>query len=217
MRKQRQQRSVIQGEQPFAPDLAACTAGDEQAWEQLLRDYGGPMRKAIRWTLQHSPAHFAYPELEAEVEDVCQEVCFRMVRSEYKLLRTYDSSRGSFATWLCVVARSTALDHLRNRKYAVQMTAQELEAVMEAHEDTDGMLSLPREVLSPRQRYVLHLAFEQDATTKEIAALMDVHPQTVRSIRNAALARLRWHYFGAAYPKDTPRMREETQSPCKVM
>lgn len=203
-----------------APDLAACLAGDQRAWKHLLGAYGMLIRKAVRWTLAHKSAKFAGPQLEAEVDDVFQDVCFRLVQGEYKLLRTYDAARGSFATWLCVVARSAALDHLRNRQSMVHMTMDEMEALMDAHEDvTDSgwLFALPQGLLSPRQQYVLHLFFEQDATTQEIAAHMDVHTQTVRSIRNNALARLRWHFQNTAQTTPATMRRQEPQRTCKAV
>ncbi|GAB7079426.1 RNA polymerase sigma factor [Megalodesulfovibrio paquesii] len=204
-----------------APDLHACLAGDERAWSQLLGAYGPLIRKAVRWTLRNHPAKFAGPELEAEQDDIFQDICFRLVRSEYKLLRTYDPTRGSFATWLCVVARSAALDHLRNRQAVVQMSVEEMEALMEPCEDRKDagwLLTLPGGLLSPRQQYVLHLLFEQDATTQEVAALMDVHPQTVRSLRNSALTRLRWHFYGNNPDASSATLpRQEVQRRCKAM
>ncbi|MCA1945448.1 MAG: sigma-70 family RNA polymerase sigma factor [Desulfovibrio sp.] len=200
-----------------SPDLNACLAGDEDAWRDLLATHGPLLRKAVRWTLRRHAANIAASELETDVDDVFQDVCFRLIRSEYKLLRTYDPTRASLGTWLCVVARSAALDHLRARTPTVHLTVQELEAVMEAQEDAGGLLSLPRELLTPRQLYVLHLYFEQDADTHDIAALLDVHPHTVRSIRNAALARLRWHYRHASPTTRASSRPKETQRACKAV
>lgn len=195
-------KSAIQAKAVDMAVLEACLAGDEKAWRQILVEYGPLLRKAVRWTLRRGAEKIAASTLEADTDDVFQEVCFRLVRGEYRLLKTYDPGRASFATWLCVVARSAALDHLRNRKHAEQASTQEIEELVASHEEEGGMLSLPRDVLSARQAYLLHLAFEKDASTTEIAQLMDVHPQTVRSMRNSALARLRWHYSGKSSPKN---------------
>lgn len=181
---------------PLISQLESCLAGDEAAWRRLLLDYGPLLRKAIRWTLKHKSEKNTYSALESDADDIFQDVCFRLVRSEYRLLRTYDPQRSSFSTWLCVVARSATLDHLRNQKYSMQTSPRELDDLVATQESEGGMLSLPRDVLTARQAYVLHMCFEKDATTTEIAELMDVHPQTVRSMRNSALARMRWHYFG---------------------
>ncbi len=198
MRKALKEKSALNCKPVCMEDLQACVAGDEKAWRRLLSEYGPLIRKAVRWTLRHRAASFSASALEADIDDVFQEVCFRLVRSEYRLLRTYDPQRSSFPTWLCVVARSAALDHLRNRRNGMQASPQELEKLetMVASQGKDeGILTLPRDVLSPRQSYVLHLAFEKDASTKEIAELMDVHPQTVRSMRNNALTRLRCFFM----------------------
>lgn len=202
-------------------DLDACLAGDEKAWRRLITEYGPLLRRAVRWTLRHRAAKNSYPGLEVDTDDVFQEICFRLVRSEYRLLKTYDPKRSAFSTWLCVVARSAALDHLRNRRDMVQMSPDEVDQLVAVQDEEGGMLALPRGILSARQAYVLHLAFEKDASTGEIASLMDVHPQTVRSIRNSALVRLRWHYTHnderQGNVKDCSRNRKQVQSSVRLL
>lgn len=204
-------------EPAYPKDLPACLAGDEKAWRRLITDYGSLIRRAIRWTLKPQGENFSPFALESDIDDVFQELCFRLIRGKYRLLATYDPDRSSFSTWLCVVARSAALDHLRNRKNQVQLSPKEIDELVAAHEEEGGMLSLPRGVLSPRQAYVLHLAFEKDADNTEIAEILDVHPQTVRSIRNSALTRLRWHYSNGKNAKKRSPASQETSRECKVM
>ncbi|TVM15942.1 sigma-70 family RNA polymerase sigma factor [Oceanidesulfovibrio indonesiensis] len=220
MRKAITSRNISHSTTVISTDLEACLAGDDKAWRQFLIEYGPLLRRAVRWKLRQRAAKNSYHELETDTDEVVQEVYFRLVRSEYKLLRTYDPERSSLSTWLCVVARSAALDHLRNRKHTVQMSPEEVEQILAVQEEEGGMLALPRGVLSPRQTYVLHLAFEKDAGTNEIAELMDVHPQTVRSLRNSALMRLRWHYTRQDECKDgvkeQSRNAKRMQSSAKI-
>ena len=46
------------------------------------------------------------------LHDIAQEVFVRLVKSDYRLLRSYDPDRSSITTWLTMVARSTTIDQL---------------------------------------------------------------------------------------------------------
>ncbi len=172
-------------------DLDGCLSGDKLSWERFMETYDRVIRRAVQWTLKSRAEKFA---AASEVDDVVQEVYYRLIRGTYKLLRTYDSKRSSLTTWLCVVSRSAALDHMRNQRYMPHCDIDDLDLAAPAELQEDGYLSLPNNVLTPRQIYVLHLSFDKDLPTSDIAALMDVHPQTVRSLRNSAIIRLRDYY-----------------------
>ena len=60
--------------------------------------------------------------------------------------------------------------------------------------DDRGMLDLPPGLLSRRQGTVLRLLFQDDLDTDEVARTLDIHPKTVRSLKQNALARLRHHF-----------------------
>ena len=172
-------------------DLDGCLTGDKLSWERFMENYDRVIRRAVQWTLKSRSEKFA---AAAEVDDVVQDVYFRLIRSTYKLLKTYDAKRSSLTTWLCVVSRSAALDYLRNQKYMPHCDIDDMDLAAPLSHPEDGYLNLPHDILTPRQIYVLHLSFEKDLPTNDIAALMDVHPQTVRSLRNSAIMRLRDYY-----------------------
>ena len=116
------------------------------------------------------------------------------------------------STWLTVVARSTALDCLRARRterlarhvpyphhdgHDVHDVEDELAGRLWAEapvSDDRGELDLPPGLLSRRQSTVLRLLFQDDLDTDEVARTLDIHPKTVRSLKQNALARLRHHF-----------------------
>ncbi len=176
--------------------VTACLMGETRAWQDFVGIYKPHITKTVQWTLQHNGAH---AHLASDTEDVVQEVFYRLVRGNYRLLETWNSERGTFTTWLTVVSRSATIDYLRNRGNSERCKALHipLDECPELLADTviaDEALNLPRGVLSPRQQSILHLLFEKDMTPEEIAAFLDIHPQTVRSIRHSALLKLKEHY-----------------------
>jgi RNA polymerase sigma-70 factor (ECF subfamily) len=187
----------------IATDITACMTGDGKAWRRFVSVYAPVIHKAVHYTLQWNGGAAA----GLDAQDVTQEVFCRLVSDEFHLLSTYDPARAGMATWLTVVARSTALDCLRARRtermmrhepYVEEELAERLWAeaptpagsAPDAHEELD----LPPGLLSRRQSTVLRLLFQDDLDTDEVARTLDIHPKTVRSLKQNALARLRHHF-----------------------
>ena len=163
----------------------ALLNGDAAAWDGFVRRYGGLIVAAVRGI---APSH-------SDIEDLTQEVFVRLCKDEFRLLRTYDPGRAALSTWLTIVARSTARDTLRRRR----MEVVPLDAVPEAHLAVDPVepvrkLKLPEALLSPRQREILTLLYDREMEVAEIAALLGIDPQTVRSAHHKAMVKLRAHF-----------------------
>jgi RNA polymerase sigma factor (sigma-70 family) len=133
-------------------------------------------------------------------EDAAQEALLRLVRDDYRLLRTYDPTRAALTTWLTVVARSSAVDLLRKRRGGevrlderLDVPAPEPDAPVEAPE-------IPPSLLSPRQRLILRMIYEDGMAVAEVARTLRIAAQTVRSQRHKAMEKLRGH-FGVSEEK----------------
>ena len=163
----------------------ALLHGDRAAWEGFVRRYGGLIVAAVRGT---APTH-------GDIEDLTQEVFVRLCKDDFRLLRTYDSTRAALSTWLTIVARSTARDALRRRR----ADSVPIEAVPEAQLAVDFVepvrkLKLPEALLSPRQREILAMLYDREMDVAEIARALGIDPQTVRSAHHKAMIKLRVHF-----------------------
>ena len=159
--------------------------GEKTAWDAFVRRYGGLIVAAVRGVAM---AH-------GDVEDLTQEVFLRLCKDDFRLLRSYDPARASLSTWLTIVARSTARDGLRRRR----AEAVPLDAVPEAQlaihpVEPVQKLRLPEALLSPRQREILAMLYDREMDVAEIAAALDIDPQTVRSAHHKAMIKLRAHF-----------------------
>lgn len=179
-------------------DLEACTAGDPGAWSAFVDRLSGVIVAAVRRTL-----HGRGARRDVDVDDAVQEVFVRLVRNEFRLLRSYDPDRAALSTWLTIVARSVTIDHLRRRRLAtVPLADVDPAAPPPAGDDRIGPAP-PLHLLSARQRLVLHLLFDEGMSVPEAARLLDVDDQTIRSTKHKALSRLREHLApGAARRPD---------------
>jgi RNA polymerase sigma factor (sigma-70 family) len=163
----------------------ALFEGDSGAWQGFVRRYGGLIVAAVR----------GIAPTPVEIEDLTQEVFVRLCKDQFRLLRSYDPSRAALSTWLTIVARSTARDALRRRRFE----SVPIENVPEAQLAVDPVepvrkLKLPEALLSPRQREILGMLYDQEMDVAEVARALGIDPQTVRSAHHKAMLKLRAHF-----------------------
>jgi RNA polymerase sigma factor (sigma-70 family) len=165
-------------------DLAALIAGDKGAWDGFVRRYAGLILSAVR----------SFARETSEAEDLLQEVCMRLCKDDFRLLKTYDPGRAGLSTWLTIVARSTARDakrRFRPPQAALDDVPESVLAVTDVHHEP---LKLPKDLLSPRQQLVVTMLYERDMDVADIAKVLGVDPQTVRSTHHKAMLKLRVHF-----------------------
>ena len=170
-------------------DLAACVRGDGAAWRAFVEQAAPIIFAAVQRALGGLHDH-------ALAEDLAQDVFLRLVKDDFRLLRSYDPTKASLSTWLTLVARSTTIDHLRRQKRpALPLEAAEGVAAPPGSTASEPELQVPEGLLSARQRLVLTLLFEREMSVEEAAACLGVEPQTIRSAKQTAIAKLR-EFFG---------------------
>lgn len=169
--------------------VALCLEGNQNAWNRFVSGFSTIIRHAVSWTLNH---HGVATDAS---DDIVQDIFFRLIKSEYKLLENWDSSRGTLKTWLAVISRSAAIDFIRtDRTYLYDALEDHTEIKAELTNLMD-MPELPLHVLSTRQKSVLQCLYGEELTAVEAAKQLDIHPQTVRSIHHTALQKLRAAMF----------------------
>jgi RNA polymerase sigma factor (sigma-70 family) len=163
----------------------ALFTGDSAAWQGFVRRYGGLIVAAVR----------GVAPTPSDIEDLTQEVFVRLCKDQFRLLRSYDPARAALSTWLTIVARSTARDALRRRRFdsvpidnvpEAQLAVAPVEPVYK--------LKLPEALLSPRQREILGMLYDREMEVAEIAKALGIDPQTVRSAHHKAMIKLRAHF-----------------------
>src|SRR5258708_29570322 len=79
--------------------IKCCLAGDQQAWEQIVRQY---WRKVFNVAYKFVGKHDA-------AEDLTQDIFLKI----FKSLDTFDR-RANFQTWLISISRNLCIDHYRS-------------------------------------------------------------------------------------------------------
>src|SRR5512145_1071260 len=84
---------------PIDELIARCLAGDEHAWEQIVR---------MHWRKVFNVA-YKFVGKHDEAEDLTQDIFLKI----FKSLASFDR-RANFQTWLISVSRNLCIDHYRS-------------------------------------------------------------------------------------------------------
>lgn len=167
-----------------------CMAGNEAAWEELVRLH----------TRRVYSVCYRFTGTSEEAQDLTQEVFLRVFRT----LKSFRAGEGSFSVWLNRLTRNLLIDHYRrsrqNRKTESledQLPHIEESTTMDAR--TDGLLA-GREAsellqgalqkLSPELRETVILRDVEELEYRDIAQVLNVPEGTVKSRLNRGRAEL---------------------------
>ena len=122
-------------------------------------------------------------------EDLTAETFERALR----LWHRFDPKRGSACTWLCQVARTTALDHFRSEKR--RQRREQLVAPSERFEDrlVEGLspeLEAALRGLTAGEREVIALRVVLDFDVRTAASMLGISPTNCATRLNRALGKL---------------------------
>ncbi len=178
-----------------------CIAGEAAAWEEIVQRYHRRIYN-ICYRFSGSPD---------QAQDLTQEVFIKM----YGSLKSYDSQRAAFMTWMTTITRNLLVDYFRKSKQ--ERMTDSLDSAPSEHEDamplseriqdkatitpdarvqsqeTKEAVHRALQKLSPDLREAVILRDLQDMDYREIATVLRVPEGTVKSRINrgrAELARL---------------------------
>jgi len=187
---------ALTSRRPLDPDsllVERCLAGDDLAWEQLVKSY----------TRRVYAICYRFTGGDGAAQDITQDVFLRVFRT----LRSFRAGEGSFVVWLTRLTRNLLIDHYRRSKQermtdSIEDQLPVLEERSAPSSRTDGLVS-GREAseilqhalqkLSPELRETVILRDLEELEYREIAAVLKVPEGTVKSRLNrgrAELARL---------------------------
>ena len=139
----------------------------DQALEQILEDYQGKVFRMALVILRDS----------GRAEEVTQDIFLKLWRA----LPAYDG-RAAVSTWLYAIARNTCLSAVRAEGYRRTSPLEDL-TEPGASSGTPLKLSVDQcvERLPDSQRQVISLFYLQDRSVSEVAAMLDLPENTVKS------------------------------------
>ena len=169
-------------------DLRTLLSGNKRAWDGFVAAAAPLIHAVVRRTLT------PYRLGDDDVMDAAQDVFVRLCAADYRLLKTYDPARAGLSTWLAVVSRSCAIDHARRRRQATTPLDEIPEASLGVEDRHVEKIKIPQGLLTDRQALVLRCLYDEEKDVAEVARMLKVDAQTVRSTHHKALLRLRAHF-----------------------
>ncbi|SKA22249.1 RNA polymerase sigma-70 factor, ECF subfamily [Enhydrobacter aerosaccus] len=169
-------------------DLRSLAAGHKRTWDAFVEAASPLINAVVRRALS------TYRLSEDDVLDAAQDVFVRLCANDFRLLKTYDPARAGMSTWLAVVARSAAVDFARRRRQATSPIDEVPETALAVEDRHVEKLKIPDGLLTERQTLILKFLYDEECEVSEVAQMLKIDAQTVRSTHHKALLRLREHF-----------------------
>jgi RNA polymerase sigma-70 factor (ECF subfamily) len=174
--------------QVVASLVRRCVAGDAVAWEEIVERFNRRIFNIC----------YRFTGSQDDAQDLAQEVFIKI----YRTLKTYDTDKGSFMTWVATLTRNLLVDHFRKSKQ--DRVTDSMDEPVTAEEDsisvasrledsgpspdarlqsreTQEMVQKALQRLSPELREAVILRDLQDMDYREIALALKVPEGTVKS------------------------------------
>jgi len=169
-------------------DLRSLAAGHKRTWDAFVTAASPLINAVVRRSLN------SFRLSEDDVLDAAQDVFVRLCANDFRLLKTYDPARAGLPTWLAVVSRSAAVDFARRRRQATSPIDDVPESALAVEDVHVEKLKIPEGLLTERQTLILKFLYDEERDVAEIAQILKIDAQTVRSTHHKALLRLREHF-----------------------
>jgi RNA polymerase sigma-70 factor (ECF subfamily) len=153
--------------------------GDEQAMEQIVRTYGGSVRR------------YCQKMTACDCDDLAQEVFVRLWNSRHRY-----TSQGRFEVYLFCIARSVCRSSHRtirreNRKREAYGKFREKQSVNVPADETKMILDQSIARLPDKMKEAVALRFAHELSYAEIAEILDTKESTARARVFHGMKRLR--------------------------
>ncbi len=117
----------------------------------------------------------------------------------WKNIDRYDSTKGSFYTWMLNVARNTAIDFLRKNKKELKTEIQDWEStvsVQNAVQQNTSTIGLQKlvENLVPEQQVIIEYLYFKGYTQQEVSDELELPLGTVKTRTRLAMRELRKYF-----------------------
>lgn len=170
-----------------------CVLGDDDAKAKFVTRYADLIRATVRRKLSILPDRDI---LEGDYEDICQEIFLRLFAHDCKALQRIEKP-ASITAWLTTVSQNQVITFLRRRNVrarTVASAAREEKAIYSPPiEASADQMRLRDHInsLSPDERLIIQLYFEDNLRYSDIAQIMNLNINTVSSKLRRAKKKLR--------------------------
>ncbi len=184
--------------------LDRCLNRKPRAWEDFVDRYMG----LVIHVINHSSQARSIRLSSEDREDLCAEVCMRLVRNDFEVLRRF-RGQSSLATYLTVVARRIVVKHLLANKSAARLATvpnYPAEFPAEANGDHQDRVTDRDEVerlleeLEDHEAHIVRLYHIEGKSYREISTATGVPENSVGPMLSRARQKMRRDDAGPVAP-----------------
>lgn len=192
--------------------IAGVKEGETEAWDRFVRLYTPLIRY---WCLKPGGGLLT----RQDRQDIAQEV----LRKVSLAVDGFDEKRAgrSLRAWLRTITQNTIADHLEfaAKRKAVNRLASDtghfkfdkpVELEEEPEKERIVLLRQVMEIVQPlfseRDWAIVNLFVNAEKTSKQVAEILDMKPDSVRKIKNRVLARIRREYEALDLADEIPEL-----------
>ena len=97
-----------------------CLRREQEAWDELVSTYAPGIQYRIKCITKPNDLKIKSSGQGAKIpqsdlaDEICQEVFVKLIKKDFKNLRSYNPAKGKLSTWLTKITINTAKDYWRN-------------------------------------------------------------------------------------------------------
>ena len=135
---------------------------------------------------------------ETDKDDLLQNIFLKLFKDDMRRIKMWNK-RAKFSTYLYMITTNCALDYLDSKHFKRKLlsnSSYELDSVKSCSNNPESVinkitLDMSKEKLRPVEREIIDLYYENGYKEKEIASKLDISINTVSSIKNRAIKKMR--------------------------
>lgn len=159
--------------------------GETSAFSEMYDRYSGALNGVVR----------RFVADQDQANDILQDSFVKI----WKNIERYDSTKGSFYTWMLNVARNTSIDFLRKSKKELKSEIQDLDSavgIQSAVKQNTSTIGLQKlvETLVPEQQVIIEYLYFKGYTQQEVSDELDLPLGTVKTRTRLAMRELRKYF-----------------------
>lgn len=159
--------------------------GETSAFSEMYDRYSSALNGVVR----------RFVPDQDQANDILQDSFVKI----WKNIERYDSTKGSFYTWMLNVARNTSIDFLRKSKKELKSEIQDLDSavgVQSAVKQNTSTIGLQKlvETLVPEQQVIIEYLYFKGYTQQEVSDELDLPLGTVKTRTRLAMRELRKYF-----------------------
>lgn len=141
------------------------------------------------------PKLYRYFYMKVQQREIAEDLVSQVFEALITDLNKYKAEKSSFQTWLFSIAKHKLIDYVRRQNKKAISISQSIETADNSIIETEKIIFTERiktllQQLPNSEAEIIHLKYYGELSSKEIADLLKIKPESVNSIASRAIKKL---------------------------